>query len=208
MRNVVWWGLAAGCAVAWTSGAQAQTSARDPAPAFAAHVLASNDHGGRPFAIVDKNNAWIVVHRADGTVAGSARVLLGAARGDWTLPGVGQRTQNGTLRPEDLTTPAGRFVAQPGHNHTGETVVWVDIDAAFAIHRLRPGPREAERARRLSTHGADDKRVSAGCVVVAGRFFDEIVQPVLGGGPAVVYVLPEAVDWRSFWHVLRERATS
>jgi hypothetical protein len=208
MRNAVWWGVAAGCVVAWTSAAQAQPAGRDPAPAFAERVLASNDHAGRPFAIVDKNNAWIVVHHADGTVAGRARVLLGAARGDWSLPGVGERTQNGTLQPEDLTTPAGRFVAQPGHNHTGEAVVWVDLDAAFAIHRLRPGPREAERARRLATQGADDKRVSAGCVVVTGRFFDEIVQPVLGGGPAVVYVLPEAADWRVFWQSLRERVAS
>ena len=206
MQKAVWWSVAAGCLLAWASVAEAEAASRDPAPAFAARVLASQDHAGRPFAIVDKTNAWIVVHHADGTVAGSARVLLGAARGDWSMPGVGERTQNGTLRPEDLTTPAGRFVSQPGHNHTGEAVVWVDIDAAFAIHRLRPGPQAAERARRLTTTGAGDKRVSAGCVVVAGRFFDDVVQPVLGAGPAVVYVLPEAVDWLSFWHTMRERA--
>lgn len=207
MRKAVWWGAAAGCVLAWTTVAQAQSSVRNPAPALAARVLASHDHGGLPFAIVDKSNAWIVVHHADGTVAGSARITRGAARGDWSMPGVGERTQNGTLRPEDLTTPAGRFVAQPGHNHTGEAVVWVDLEAAFAIHRLRAGPREAERARRLGTPGAADKRVSAGCVVVAGRFFDVVVQPVLGG-PAVVYVLPESVDWMSFWQAIRARATT
>jgi hypothetical protein len=118
--------------------------------------------------------------------------LLGSDYGDEAAAGVGERTQRRALRPGDATTPAGRFVTQPGHNHTGEAVVWVDLQAAFAIHRLRPGRSRAERERRLASAFPRDKRISEGCVVVAAAFFEHVVLPVMGRHPAVVYVLPEA----------------
>lgn len=187
----------AGCVVLWVcSGAHAADALAGPdlAQAFAQQVLASGDHHGLPFAVVDKHAARIVVHHADGRFAGTTHVLLGSRRGDQSLPGVGERTQQQRLRPEDLTTPAGRFLSVPGTNHTGEAVVWIDHGAALAIHRLRPGPQAARRARALASSRADDKRLSAGCVVVSPAFYDSVVQPVLGQGRAVVYVLPEQVD--------------
>lgn len=158
---------------------------------FARQVVARRDHGRRPFAIVDKHAATIAVYRADGTLSGISRALLGSARGDQSPPGVGARTQAGTLRSSDLTTPAGRFESEPGHNSTGEAIVWVDYEAALAIHRVRHGASRAERLRRLASGDAAASRVSNGCIVVPEAFYDEVVQPLLGRVRGVVYVMPE-----------------
>lgn len=154
-------------------------------------VRRSGDHQGRPYAVVDKREARIYVFDADGRLAGHSAALLGQAWGDHTVPGVGARTQAGTLEPEDRTTPAGRFDSTPGRNLTGEHVVWVDYGSAFAIHRLRPGRAEKPRAQRLATLSPDDNRASYGCVVVPVAFYENVVQPVLGHSRSVVYVLPE-----------------
>ena len=180
------------------SGLLVAASARANAPVsedvrrLAQRVRDTTDHARRPFAIVDKRAALLVVFDADGRLAGSTAALLGSAHGDNTVPGVGERTQRGALRVGDATTPAGRFETQPGHNLSGEAVVWVDLQAAFAIHRLRPGPAQAARARRLASADPSNKRVSQGCVVVSVAFFTQVVLPLLGQHPAVVYVLPES----------------
>lgn len=176
---------------------------------LAQRVLQTADAGRRPFAIVDKHAATIAVYQASGAVAGVSRTLLGQARGDHSLPGVGERTQSGQLRPEDLTTPAGRFESVPGRNRDGEAIVWLDYSSAFAIHRLRPGQSQAERARRLASARPTDKRVSAGCVVVPENFYDRTVAGVLGQGPGVVYVMPEEAapneSWRALWRQVSAR---
>jgi hypothetical protein len=48
-----------------------------------------------------------------------------------------------------------------------------------------------DRARRLATPSPSDNRVSAGCVVVPVEFYATVVQPLLGLGRGVVYVMPE-----------------
>jgi len=154
-------------------------------------AAASADNGGMPWAVVNKRSATLQVFRADGTLAGQTPVLLGADRGDASVPGVGERTQSGRLRPGDRTTPAGRFVSSPGINLDGEAVVWLDYEAAFAIHRLRGGAAQAVRQQRLASADPAQRRASAGCVVVPVAFFETVVQPLLGRGPAVVWVLPE-----------------
>ncbi len=159
--------------------------------ALASRVLASADSAGRPFAIVDKQAATLMLFHADGSLAGSSPALLGRDVGDHSVPGVGGRTQTGTLRPGDATTPAGRFQSQPGRNLQGEDIVWLDYEAAFAIHRVRPGAAQAVRLRRLADSNAKGKRVSAGCVVVPVAFYERVVRPLLGRGHGVVYVLPD-----------------
>lgn len=188
----------AGVVVAATLLGAASHAAGPGAPPMSdagAHLLqwvrGSGDAGGRPFAIVDKSAARIHVYDGQGRLRGASPALLGSAPGDHTVPGVGLRTQAGTLRPEDRTTPAGRFDAQPGRNDKGEHVVWVDYDSAFAIHRLRPGFAFKARAERLAAAVAGQMRVSWGCVVVPVDFYEGVVQPVLGGARSVVYVLPE-----------------
>lgn len=171
--------------------ATASTVAAGAVSPAAGDVVRAVRPGGRPFAVVDKVAATLTVYHADGRIAGRSPALLGRTLGDRSAPGVGERTQQGRLRPEDLTTPAGRFVSEPGRNRHGEAVVWVDYDAAFAIHRLRADGQHADRARRLASPRPQDRRASAGCVVVPVAFFETVVLPVLGRGRGVVLVLPE-----------------
>lgn len=185
---------AAACAGAATATAQDFDAAR-PSPdarSVVEWIGRSGDARGRPFAVVDKRAARIYVFEADGSLAGHSPALLGSTVGDHTVPGVGARAQDGTVGHDERTTPAGRFEAMPGRNDKGEHVVWVDYDAAFAIHRLRPGLAYQSRSTRLANFGAGDKRVSWGCVVVPVAFYTNVVQRVLGEVRSVVYVLPEA----------------
>jgi hypothetical protein len=190
-----------------TAGALSPIAAHASAPAAAVRptlshdlqrvsqwVLATGDNRRRPFAVVDKRQALIGVYSADGLLGGLSRVLLGRTPGDHVVPGVGDRAQHGALLDGDCTTPAGRFVSEPGRNRTGEAIVWLDYVEALAIHRLRPGPDAADRARRLASADVRNKRATAGCVVVPGDFYDGVVQPLLGSARGVVYVLPETPD--------------
>lgn len=154
-------------------------------------VLRTRDHGARPFAIVDKQQARIHVFDAKGRVSGSSSVLIGQAVGDDIAPDVGKHAQQGHVPFEERTTPAGRFVTEPGRNLKGEQIVWVHYDSAFAIHRLRGGAGYQDRQQRMASALPGDKRASLGCVVVPVAFYLEVVQRVLGDGSAVVYVMPE-----------------
>jgi hypothetical protein len=153
--------------------------------------MESRDHRGLPFAVVDKKNARIYVFDRAGRLRGASTALLGQAAGDGSAPGVGKHAQTGKVPPHERTTPAGRFVSEPGRNRGGEHVVWVDYDSAFAIHRLRPGASRGERQARLISATPRDNRASFGCVVVPVRFYLDVVSRVLGKGRAIVYVLPE-----------------
>lgn len=191
-------GLKAALCVALLAGRAAPTFAAsapyEPLPAavrLAQEVLASADHGGLPFAVVDKQAATLTIYRADGQRVGATPVLLGRATGDQAVPGVGHRTQSGQLHLRDHITTAGRFVSHPGRNLTGEAVVWIDYDSALAIHRLRPGASHQNRALRLATTDPRERRVTAGCVVVPVAFYETVVVPVLGRSRGVIYVMAE-----------------
>lgn len=154
-------------------------------------VTTTRDHQGLPFAIVDKKQARLYVYDAQGRLAGSAPAVLGSTWGDHTVPGVGERTQQGVVAANERTTPAGRFVAAAGRNRSGENVVWVDYASAFAIHRVRPGRSQAARNAALASDAARDNRLSWGCVVVAVPFYLDVVEKVLAKGRSIVYVMPE-----------------
>jgi hypothetical protein len=153
------------------------------------------DARGRPFAVVDKPSARIHVFAADGRLISSAPTLLGSALGDRSAAGVGERVLTG-IPAEQRTTPAGRFPSEPGRNLQGEAVVWVDYDAAIAVHRLRPGPAAERRPQRLSSATVADNRITLGCIVVDPGFYDEVIAPLLGRQRGIVYVLPDSGDWR------------
>lgn len=165
-------------------------------------IRASGDAEGRPFVVVDKKAARVFVFEASGRLRATTPVILGVARGDLIAPGVGERTQNGTLQPADLTTPAGRFVTHPGRNLDGERVVWIDYEAALAIHRLRPGRSHAVRASRLASSQPQQRRMSLGCVVVPVAFYLGVIEPLLGKRRGVVYVLPETPEGRELFSQL------
>lgn len=154
-------------------------------------ILQSGDHRARPFAVVDKKRAHLYIHDAEGRLLGDSPVLLGEAIGDDIAPGVGEHAQQGFVPFHERTTPAGRFDAEPGVNNTGEQVIWVDYDSAFAIHRLRPGRSMRAREARLASMDIAGRRASSGCVVVPVRFYEEVVLRWLGESRSVVYVLPD-----------------
>ena len=191
------WMIASGAALA--APRDAAFEARKPsadAREMVQWVRHSGDAAGRPFIVVDKKQARLYAFGADGRMLASTAVILGAERGDDSAPGVGDRAQTGAFRPGDRTTPAGRFETQPGVNISGEHVVWLDYEAALALHRLRPGKAHAVRAARLADSTPDQRRLSLGCVVVPVKFYLDVVQPLLGRRPGVVYVLPETAEAR------------
>lgn len=150
----------------------------------------SNDHQGLHFVILDKRNAKVFLFNPDGTLRAATPVLLGSAPGDHTVEGVGSKPIH-AVRPEERTTPAGRFVAQPGRNTTPEDVVWVDYGAAVSMHRVRAtNPRE-RRLERLASPEIDDNRISYGCINMPVAFFEKELWPVFQGRRGIVYVLPE-----------------
>lgn len=191
-----WKGRVAALCAAWAlacpAGAVEPAAATGEAHELAQWAIDSGDAQEQPFVVVDKKAARLYAFGADGRLVAATDVLLGSAPGDHSVPGVGERAQAGTLTPQDRTTPAGRFRAHEGRNLDGESVIWFDYDAALAIHRVRPGRSYAVRSARLASSAPQERRLSAGCVVVPVPFYLEVIGPLLGqrsGG--VVYVLPE-----------------
>lgn len=165
---------------------QASRSARQ----LADWVVDSGDNADKPFVIVDKVNARIFVFDAGGRIRGAAAALLGSARGDHSVPGIGERELS-DVHPADRTTPAGRFVAALGQNFRGEDVVWVDYDAAVSLHRVITTNPEERRLHRLATETPKDNRISYGCINVPVAFYETVVSPAFTGTEGIVYVLPE-----------------
>ena len=153
-------------------------------------VADSRDNGGTEFIVVDKAFARVYVFDANARLRGTSPVLLGAARGDESVPGIGTRPIADVL-PHERTTPAGRFVAELGHNANGEDIVWIDYDAAVSMHRVRATNPKERRLQRLASPTVDDNRISYGCINVPVAFYDSTIRPVFAAQPAIVYVLPE-----------------
>lgn len=154
------------------------------------------DYQNMPFAVIDKPAARIHVFSAQGHWLGSAPVLLGAALGDRSAPDIGTRPLS-QIRPDERTTPAGRFVTEPGRNLRGDDIVWIDYDSAVSLHRVRSVSAAERRLQRLASPGARDKRISYGCVNAPEAFYNQFIAPVLGKGPGVVYVLPDTEPFAS-----------
>lgn len=156
----------------------------------AAWVVRAADNGRQPFALIDKRRAQLYVFEPGGQLLGTSPVLLGYAVSDRSVAGIGSRPIH-QIRPQERTTPAGRFVSVPGRNTLGHDVVWVDYESAVSMHRVRPTDPRERRLERLATPTPADNRISSGCINVPVAFFDSIVWPTLGRGSALVYVLPE-----------------
>lgn len=159
-------------------------------------AVASNDHGALPFVVIDKREARLYVFDAGGRLSGAAPVLLGLAPGDDSVPGIGERPL-AEVRPEERTTPAGRFVAEPGLNLDGEDIIWVDYEAAVSMHRVRATKPAERRLERLATATATDNRISYGCINLPAAFYDEVLSPAFSATMGIVYVLPETRPLRA-----------
>lgn len=153
-------------------------------------IADSRDNMATDFIIVDKKMATVFVFDKQARLRGASPVLLGAAIGDDTVPGIGDRPLSQVL-PEERTTPAGRFVAERGRNAHGVDVVWVDYDAAVSMHRVVTTNPIERRLERLATTTVDDNRISWGCVNVPVAFYESTIRPIFASQRAVVYVLPD-----------------
>lgn len=153
-------------------------------------VAHTRDNGNAEFMIVDKRDAKVYVFDASAKLRGSSPVLLGAAKGDDSVPGIGSRPL-AQVRPEERTTPAGRFVAERGRNLKGEDIVWVDYDAAVSMHRVRATNPVERRLERLATPTIGDNRISYGCINVPASFYETHVKPTVAKQRGIVYVMPE-----------------
>ena len=122
-----------------------------------------------------------------GDFVAQPRCLLGLARGDDSVPGIGNRKLS-NIRPEERTTPAGRFVASLGYNFNEKDVLWVDYNGALSMHRIIT---TKERLQRMATPTPLDNRISYGCINVPAKFFENVVSPIFTGTSGIVYILPE-----------------
>lgn len=167
-----------------------KTKVSKQARQLAQWVMAGWDHNGRPFAILDKRQARVLVFNAEGKLQATTPVLLGYAAGDDSVAGIGLRPI-AEVKPSERTTPAGRFVAQPGKNASHEDVLWVDYEAAVSMHRVRSTNPAERRLERLASPTPADNRISFGCINMPVRFFEQTLWPTFGKRGGIVYVLPE-----------------
>lgn len=171
----------------------ADFSGQEPTPdvhLMANWVLNTRNAKGHAFILVDKKDARVYVFSPGGKLQDSAPALLGAWRGDDAVPGIGDKPLS-QVKENEKTTPAGRFVAEPGQNASGEDVVWVSYDLAVSMHRVRPFVASEHRLERLATLTTDDNRISFGCINLPHTFYEDVVSPTVHKYGAVIYVLPE-----------------
>ena len=151
-------------------------------------VADSHDNGTKSFVILDKTGAKIFLFAPDAKLQAAAPALLGAAHGDDTVPGIGDKPLK-DIQFEERTTPAGRFVAEVGESSSRrEDVVWVDYVAAVSMHRIIKLP---ERLQALATPQVDDNRMSYGCINLPDAFYEKALRPAADKTGVIVYILPE-----------------
>jgi hypothetical protein len=153
-------------------------------------VLRSADNHGLPYVIVDKRDSRVFVFDGQGRLMGAGPALLGLAAGDDSVPGIGTRKMS-TIRPDERTTPAGRFTASMQRSLHGDEILWVDYNAAIALHRVVTSVPAEHRLQRLASRTPADRRITYGCINVTVKFFEQVVIPAFSGGQGIVYVLPE-----------------
>jgi hypothetical protein len=158
----------------------------------------SGDNAGLPFMLIDKVGARVFVFDAKGRLQGDSAALLGSARGDTTAAGIGDLSLS-AIRPEDRTTPAGRFVAHLDKDIHGRGILLIDYDASIALHPVVPGTPKERRAERLGSETPDDNRISFGCINVLPAFYQSVVAPAFRKSAGIVYILPETLPAKEFF---------
>jgi hypothetical protein len=157
---------------------------------FADWVVDSGNNQRLPFVILDKKQAKVFVFHANGQLRGAAPALIGSAVGDDSVPGIGERKLS-SIRPEERTTPAGRFVAALDRNLQDKPILWVDYASAISLHPVITSNVQERRAQRLASPTPLDNRISYGCINVSAQFFQNVVSAAFARSNGIVYVLPE-----------------
>ena len=167
-----------------------QETASAQARQVADWVVDSGDNKNMPFVILDKREAKVFVFHRHGGLRGAAPVLLGITVGDDSFPGVGNKPLS-QVKPEEKTTPAGRFVAASDKNINGADIVWIDYEGAVSFHAVVKGKPEERRAERLASPSPSERRISFGCVNVPVNFFKTALHASFKKSDGIVYVLPD-----------------
>ena len=153
-------------------------------------VVSRHDNGRLPFIVLDKRDARLYVFQPNGQLIDQTPVLLGSAHGDETYPGIGD-VPIAQVKPYQRTTAAGRFVTRPGLDADHTDVVWLDYDAALAMHRVINKVKSERRLQRIASPNPKVRRISWGCINIPIAFFDTYISPVFGKHSGVTYVIPE-----------------
>ena len=153
-------------------------------------VVQRRDNGRMPFIVLDKRDARLYVFDVQGHLLAQTGVLLGSAHGDETYPGIGD-VPIADVKPYQRTTAAGRFVTRPGLDADRTDVVWLDYDAALAMHRVINKVKSERRLQRIASDNPKVRRISWGCINIPIEFFDAYISPVFGKRSGVTYVIPE-----------------
>ena len=151
----------------------------------------TGDNGKNVIVMLDKKAARAYVFEPSGKLMASTPILLGASIRDENPAGIGDKPLE-AVKPDEKVTAAGRYIAEPGINATGEDVIWIDYNAALSMHRVRPLVKEERRRERLASPTIDDNRISFGCVNFPVAFYEGVLSPTVKTKGAVIYVLPEA----------------
>jgi hypothetical protein len=155
-----------------------------------AWVTASGDNGGLPFVIIDKVTADVFVFDADARFLGATPALLGSAPGDDSVEGVGDRELS-AIKPDERTTPAGRFLAGFGYASGQRKVLWIDYAPAISLHPVVYANKKEKRLARLYSPSPEDNRITFGCINISAAFYENVVRPLFSDTRGVVYILPD-----------------
>lgn len=170
-------------------------------------VLASGDNGGLPYIVIDKVGAELFLFDGGGQLLGRTPALLGAAPGDDSAPGIGDRELR-NIPPAERTTPAGRFIARFGPAAGHQKVLWVDFASAVSLHAVVTGNRKERRLERLKSPTPEDNRITYGCINVPAHFYNELVKPLLADTAGVVYIIPEMRSLNEVFWAARQKSDS
>lgn len=162
----------------------------DAARRIAAWVVAASDNDRRPYAIIDKPTASLLLFNGKGVLVGQAPVLLGIGVGDDSTPGVGGK-ELAEIGPAERTTPAGRYVAKFGRAFGKQRVLWVDYANSVALHAVITTHKQERRVERLLSPSPEDNRISFGCINVGTRFYTSLLSPMFQKSGGLVYITPD-----------------
>lgn len=169
----------------------AAEEASNMAGRMAGWIVRSGDNEDLPFAVIDKNAGMVFVFDANGKQLGSDAALMGIAFGDESVEGIGDR-RLADIKPEERTTPAGRFVGGYGPAiGYEEDILWIDFETALSIHPVVTGNPEEMRVTRLKSASQHDNRITYGCINVSNDFYDEVIAATFKKTQGVFYVLPD-----------------
>lgn len=153
-------------------------------------VVRTHDHKGLPFVLIDKINARLYAFDTRGVLMRATPVLIGMAKGDLFPPGVAQLDMS-QMKPSHRITPAGRFEADLFEKGRGRSSIWVDYDAAIAMHKIALNFPKQHRPQRMASANPADHRITYGCINVPAAFYDEVLYPAFKPKDGIVYVLPD-----------------